>query len=221
MLRGVIVNKFNVLGVVCALLVSASVQADDQDITIQGKPIQVITVDGQKHLLTVCGDYLALRQQNQQLTIGDLSSRDYVEAKDSLIQCNIHNYAKQHQYVLDTQAEVPSIETVVARFPASAALVVSNDEVNELKKNGEGKTLHEWTPSLVLKDERMVSEKEQVAYAVSQYQSFKNSQGQSIAFITLGSGVIDGTFGKRSTYRIDAANGKIWSVTPVTENTSL
>lgn len=213
--------KFNVLGVVCALLVSASVQADDQDITIQGKPIQVITVDGQKHSLTVCGDYLALRQQNQQLTIGDLSSRDYVEAKDSLIQCNIQNYAKQHQYVLDTQAEVPSIETVVARFPASAALVVSNDEVNELKKKGGGKTLHEWTPSLVLKDERMVSEKEQVAYAVSQYQSFKNSQGQSIAFITLGSGVIDGTFGKRSTYRIDAANGKIWSVTPVTENTSL
>jgi hypothetical protein len=221
MLRGVIVNKFNVLGVVCALLVSASVQADDQDITIQGKPIQVITVDGQKHSLTVCGDYLALRQQNQQLTIGDLSSRDYVEAKDSLIQCNIHNYAKQHQYVLDTQAEVPSIETVVAHFPASAALVVSNDEVNELKKNGGGETLHEWTPSLVLKDERMVSEKEQVAYVVSQYQSFKNSQGQSIAFITLGSGVIDGTFGKRSTYRIDAANGKIWSVTPVTENTSL
>lgn len=214
-------NKFNVIGVISVLVFSASVQADAQDITIQGKPIQVITVDGKQHSLTVCGDYLALRQQNQQLTIGDLPTRDYVEAKDSLIQCNIQNYAKQHQYVLDAQAYVPSIETIVAHFPASAALVVSNDEVSELKKKGRGKTLHEWTPSLVLKDERMVSDKDQVAYTVSQYQAFKNSQGQSIAFITLGSGVLDGTFDKLSTYRVDAVNGKIWSVTPVTENTPL
>lgn len=215
-------NKMKVLGAGCALLVSASALAAEQDISIQGKPLQVVTADGKKHSLATCGDYLALRKNNQQITsISGLPDRDYVEAKDSLVQCNIQHYVQQHQFVLDPQVDVPGIEKVVAHFPASAALVVSDDDVKELKAKGAGKTLQEWTPSLVLKDGRMVSDKEHVVYAVSQYQTFKNPQGKSQSFITLGSAVTGGTLGTLSTYRIDDAKGKIWSVTPVTENTTL
>lgn len=222
MLGSFIVNKMKVLGAGCALLVSASVLADDQDISIQGKPLQVATVDGKNHSLATCGDYLALRKNNQQITsISGLSDRDYMETQDMLIQCNIQNYAKQHQYVLDTQAGVPGIDQVVAHFPSSAALVVSDDEVKVLKAKGQGKTLQQWTPTLKLKDDRMVSDKEQVAYAISQYQVFKRPQGKPLTFITLGSAVTGGTLGTLSTYRIDDTSGKIWTITPVTENTSL
>jgi hypothetical protein len=222
MLGSVIVNKMKVLGASCALLVSASVLADEQDISIQGKPLQVVTADGKNHSLATCGDYLSLQQNKQQITsITGLSDRDYVEAQDSLIQCNIQNYVKQHQYAPITSPAVPSIQQVVAHFPASTALVVSDDEATALKAKGRGKTLQEWTPSLKLKDDRMVSDKEQVAYTVSQYQTFKNSQGQSLTFITLGSGVTGGTLRALSTYRINDMKGKVWTVIPVTENTPL
>ncbi|QPS20288.1 hypothetical protein I6G64_22490 [Serratia plymuthica] len=222
MLGSVTVNKMKVLAAGCVLLVSASALAAEQDISIQGKPLQVVTADGKNHSLATCGDYLSLQKNKQQIaSITGLSDRDYVEAQDSLIQCNIQNYVTQHQYAPITGSAVPSIQQVVAHLPASTALAVSDDEVTKLKAKGQGKTLQEWTPSLKLKEDRMVSDKDQVAYAVSQYQVFKNPQGQSLTFITLGSGVIGGTLGKLSTYRIDDMKGKVWTVIPVTENTPL
>ncbi|CAI1920876.1 hypothetical protein [Serratia proteamaculans] len=215
-------NKLKVLGAGCALMVSTSALAAEQDITIQSKPLQVVTADGKTHALATCGDYVSLRENPAQISsIHGLSERDNVEAHDSLIQCNIQNYVKQHQLVLDSRAKVPGIERVVAHFPASAALAVSDDEVEHLKAKGQEKTLQEWTPSLVLKDGRMISDKAHVAYVVSQYQVFKSPEGKPLAFITLGSAVTGGTLGVLSTYRIDDMKGKIWAVTAVTENTAL
>ncbi len=215
-------NKMKLLVAGGALLVSASVLAVEQDISIQGKPLQVVTADGKNHSLATCADYLALRKNNQQITsLSGLSARDYAQAQDSLIQCNIQNYAQRHRLVLDSHAGVPPIEQVVAHFPASVALVVSDKDAKQLKAKGAGKTLQEWTPSLELKDGRMVSDQEQVAYAVSQYQVFKSLQGNSLIFITLGSGLTSGTLSTLSTYRLESVRGNIWTVTPVTENTTL
>ncbi len=75
----------------------------------------------------------------------------------------------------------------------------------------------------MLKDGRIVSDKEHVVYAVSQYQAFKNPQGKLQEFITLGSAVTGGTLGTLSTYRIDNAKGKFglsrrWRKTPRCDN---
>ncbi|KQN46911.1 hypothetical protein ASE93_12430 [Serratia sp. Leaf50] len=204
------------------LMASHNAFAEESALQEGGKPLSVVTSDGKERTISDCKQFTFLRLNDLKISkINGLSDPDWIDAKNSLTGCYIDWYVKENKLTLDNTAKTPNIKDVLSHFPASEAYFVNKDEQAKIKKNSSGKSILEYTPSLKINDRKMISDKEGVSYSVWWFASYKNENGDLVSFITIGSGVTQGTKSILKSYIIKSTQGKIWDVKELDENSPI
>lgn len=139
---------FKITGLVCVLgciFLNGSAMAENNNFIFNGAPLHVITNTNKDFIISNCQQFIALRQSGEKInTYGGLPDPDYREAKETLFHCYLEYYARQHGFTA-VKTPGPSLSAILHHFPASAALAISNEEVENVKKNYAGKSMFDYT----------------------------------------------------------------------------
>lgn len=196
---------------------ATSILPDSGQVTLKLNDNSIVSIK-------TCEEYISLRKAGKEIVdYPHLPDRFMQEAQNDLVQCYLKNYTEAHGYRSTGADSVNiNIKDIVNHFPASASVIISNDEIRDIEAHYKGKTIIQRERDLkIVSDIRATSEDHADGYYLSRKMGFKDKEGKSIKYVTVVKYVIGGTWSAIYNYEILSTDSPIWQLTEITVNSPL
>jgi hypothetical protein len=208
------------IGLIAVLLLSSNVFAAGA-LEINESPLTLVLNDHNQARVSSCPDFIALRKAGETVAeLPGLSDPDYRAAKDALFSCWLQAYTVKNG-MTPASDKAASLAEILKHFPANAAYLVSNEEIEKVATDFAGKSITDYTPDLKINSERATSVSASTGYLLDSDQSYTNHEGHTFRVIGLVGYSVGGTAANKVFWRIDDTSSPVWKVTRLDENSPI
>ncbi|HEY2452405.1 MAG TPA: hypothetical protein VGI71_07250 [Scandinavium sp.] len=208
------------IGLFAVLFLSSNAFAEGS-LEIDNNPLVLVLSDHNQAHVSSCSDFISLRKTGETVKeLPGLSDPDYRTAKEALFNCWLQAYTVKNGMTMIGDS-APSLTNILKHFPASAAYLVSDEDMNKVKKNYVGKSIMDISPDLKIDSDRAVSVSSSTGYILDSDISFSSSDGHKLRVIGLVGYSIGGTAAEKSFWRVDDTSAPVWKLTRLDENSPI